>query len=94
MSDKDLQIACASFIVLCDALLLKSKKKKNRRYWMTSTSRVSYRASNLLNDLSIEDTGQYKNVCQMSAVDFEVFINLIGPKVAKKKYKLSAKYPC
>lgn len=57
MSDEDLQIACASFIVLCDALLLiKSKKKKNRRYWMTSTSRVRYRASNLLNDLSIEDT--------------------------------------
>lgn len=85
MSDEQLQIACAAFIVLCDALKSK-QKKKTRRYWMTTIfkSRSRYRASNLLNDLSIEDTGQYKNFCRMSSVDFEILINLLGPKISKR----------
>lgn len=84
MDDEKVRFACAAFIVLCDAL--KPKIRRNRRYWMTRIfkSRNRYRATNLLNDLSIEDTGQYKNFCRMSSMDFELLINLIGPKVMKK----------
>lgn len=78
-------IASAAFIILWNALR-PQKKRKRRRLWMTKIlrSREIYSGSNLLNDLLLEDTGQFKNFCRISSADFEFLINAIGPKVAKK----------
>lgn len=43
----------------------------------------------VLNLLSLdESTGHFKNLLRMSANDFEVLINKIGPKIAKMDTKL------
>nr|CAI5838149.1 unnamed protein product [Callosobruchus analis] len=47
-------------------------------------SRSRYNGSDLLNDLAIQDTGQFKNFCRLSSTDFEFIISLIGPKIKKK----------
>ncbi|KAB0802188.1 hypothetical protein PPYR_04374 [Photinus pyralis] len=83
--DDDVQISAAAFIILCDAI--KKKQRKRRRYWMTNLfkSRNIYSGSNLLNDLSLSRTGQFKNFCRISCEDFEYLIHLIGHKIAKQE---------
>jgi len=62
------------------------KKKKKRRWWMTQLyhSRLQYRGSNLLSDLKVNYMGQFQNFCRMSAEDFELLLNKIGPKISKQ----------
>jgi hypothetical protein len=64
-----------------------------RRYWMTRIfqSRNKYGGSDLLCDLAIEDTGQFKNFCRLSSSDFELILNRIGPKIQKQNtnYRLA-----
>lgn len=47
-------------------------------------NRNRYSGSDLLCDLSIENTGQFKNFCRMSSEDFQILIELIGPKIQKR----------
>lgn len=47
-------------------------------------NRKHYSGSDLLCDLSIENTGQFKNFCRMSSEDFQRLIELLGPKIQKK----------
>nr|CAI5842559.1 unnamed protein product [Callosobruchus analis] len=88
MDDESIKIACAAFIVISAGLSKKPKRKfpRKRRYWMTHLfeSRSRYNGSDLLNDLAIQDTGQFKNFCRLSSTDFEFIISLIGPKIKKK----------
>jgi hypothetical protein len=90
----DCKIAAAAFIILCDTLNKKKRKRRvKRRYWMTRIfqSRNKYSGSDLLRDLAIEDTGQFKNFCRLSSSDFELILNLIGPKIQKQNtnYRLA-----
>nr|CAH7719327.1 unnamed protein product [Callosobruchus chinensis] len=56
-------------------------------------NRHRYSGSTLLSDLRLEEsTGQFKNFVRMSSEDFEILINLIGPKVEKIKYKIPRSY--
>ncbi|XP_023312111.1 protein ANTAGONIST OF LIKE HETEROCHROMATIN PROTEIN 1-like [Anoplophora glabripennis] len=82
----DSKIAAAAFIILCDTLTKKQKRRVKRRYWMTRIfhSRNIYSGSDLLCDLAIENTGQFKNFCRLSSSDFEMILNLIGPKIQKE----------
>ncbi|GBN54696.1 hypothetical protein AVEN_206930-1 [Araneus ventricosus] len=85
-------VAAASFIVMNQ--ILKKKKRRERRWWIT---RLHQRrnVSALLNDLrSQESPGQFKNFVRMSSADFEKLIQLIAPKVAKKRYKISVSNSC
>lgn len=89
MDDESIKIACAAFIVLfINAGISKPKRKlvRKRRYWMTELfkSRSRYSGSDLLSDLAIQDTGQFKNFCRLSSTDFEFIVSLIGPKIMKK----------
>lgn len=47
-------------------------------------SRNRYRGSDLLRDLAIENTGQFKNFCRMSSEDFQNLIDLLSPKIQKR----------
>jgi hypothetical protein len=80
--DETIKVASAAFIVLSGIL----KKKNNRRWWMTGMfkNRNHYSGSDLLCDLSIENTGQFKKCCRMSSEDFQTLIDLLGPKIQKR----------
>nr|CAH7719326.1 unnamed protein product [Callosobruchus chinensis] len=77
-------------------LIKKEKnKRQERRWWITQMykNRHRYSGSTLLSDLRLEEsTGQFKNFVRMSSEDFEILINLIGPKVEKIKYKIPRSY--
>uniref|UniRef100_A0A2S2NBZ4 Putative nuclease HARBI1 n=1 Tax=Schizaphis graminum TaxID=13262 RepID=A0A2S2NBZ4_SCHGA len=86
MSDQ-LQIACAAFIVMYELIKKKNKKtRRNRRWWISRIYKNNTdRGLNLLNDLQFdENILHFQNFTRMSSEDFELLINLIGPKVVKQ----------
>ena len=86
-------IAGAAFIIMYK-LALNKKKKKNRRWWITPLYSSRKSDSNLLQSMLIEeDTGHFKNFVRMSSADFEVLLNLIGPKIEKKNTFLRNSVP-
>nr|CAH7721791.1 unnamed protein product [Callosobruchus chinensis] len=53
-----------------------------------------YSGSTLLSDLWLEEsTGQFKNFVRMSSENFEILINLIGPKVENKNTRFQEAIP-
>ncbi|KAF0760466.1 putative nuclease HARBI1 [Aphis craccivora] len=86
MSDQ-LQIACAVFIVMYELIKKKNKKtRRNRRWWISRMYKnTTDRGLNLLNDLQFdENILHFQNFTRMSSEDFQLLINLIGPKVVKQ----------
>jgi hypothetical protein len=77
-----LEIAAAAYIYIN----LASKKKK-RRWWQTQLyhSRSVSGGSSLLNDLRGQEmSGQFNNFTRMHSDDYDLLLNLIGPKIARK----------
>lgn len=80
----------ALFIILSDYLRRKkrlNKSKNKRRYWTTQLflHRRQNGGEKILRTLAAdESTGQFFNFLRMSQTDFEVLINMIGPKITKK----------
>jgi hypothetical protein len=77
-----LEIAAAAYIYIN----LASKKKK-RRWWQTQLyhSRSVSGGSSLLNDLRGQEmSGQFHNFTRMHSDDYDLLLNLIGPKIARK----------
>lgn len=86
MSDQ-LQIACAVFIVMYELIKKKNKKTRRNRCWWISRmyKNTTDRGLNLLNDLQFdENILHFQNFTRMSSEDFQLLINLIGPKVVKQ----------
>ena len=83
VSDDEVLITSASFIVLRS--LLKTRSRRNRRWWMTSIfrSRDRYSGSDLLCALRVENL-HFRIFCRMSYSDFDALISLIGPRITKK----------
>jgi hypothetical protein len=77
----------AAFIIIHQLLTQKNKKKpRQRRWWITKLfhNKLNDNSSSLLSTLKFdESTGQYKHFPRMSSEDFEIFINLVGPKIQK-----------
>jgi hypothetical protein len=86
MESERVKIASTAFIVIFHHLKEKERKIRERRHWVTPVlkSRDLYGGNQLLNDLSIGNTGQFKNFCRMSSEDFEHLLNLIEPAIRKK----------
>lgn len=79
---------CAVYIILNYLRHNKNKREngKHRRYWTTKL--YQYRSQsggeNLLRTLAIDETtGQFKNFLRMSQADFQILLNLVGPKIKK-----------
>ncbi|VEN55083.1 unnamed protein product [Callosobruchus maculatus] len=80
--DVDLQIAFGAFFVI--AKLMKNERRKPRKQWIRKLYR--YRnESRLLNEM---DYLHIKNFTRMTAEDFEILVNLVGPLVMKKDTNL------
>ncbi|PNF14258.1 hypothetical protein B7P43_G12207 [Cryptotermes secundus] len=81
MTTPNLTVAAAAYIYLHYAI--KGRRTKSRRLWISPiyASRKVYTGSNLLADLNF---GMYKNFTRMHPSDFELLINLIGPKIFKE----------
>lgn len=81
MADNEkMKVASAAFIVLSG--ILKKKKQNKRRWWMTKIfkNRNRYSGSDLMCDLSIED--------------FQILIELVGPKIQKRDTNFRECIPC
>jgi hypothetical protein len=53
-----------------------------------------YSGTRLLADLKFQEvSGQYKNFTPMTAADFELLINLVGPKIVKMDTRFRAAVP-
>ena len=53
-----------------------------------------YSGTSLLADLKFQEvSGQYKNFTRMTAADFELLINLVGPKIVKMDTRFRAAVP-
>ena len=86
-SKEQLIIASAAFLLTYKLLKEKqTKHKAKRRWWITELyRRRNEEGHNILNELKVElSTGQFNNFVRMSSEDFEVLIQMIGPKVMKK----------
>jgi hypothetical protein len=89
MSDTDdkLMIACAAYVVMNSVVKKKQKRKlkKNRRFWVSEIfkNRVRYSGTDLFNDLKMNSAVHFSNFCRMNINDFEMLLQLIGPKIAK-----------
>jgi hypothetical protein len=81
-ANMSLEIVAAAYIYIN----LASKKKK-RRWWQTQLyhSRSVSGGSSLLNDLRGQEmSGQFNNFTRMHSDDYDLLLNLIGPKIARK----------
>jgi hypothetical protein len=65
----------------------KRKRKCWVRKWVDRRSNLGA-ASNLVNELRLEDAKQFKNVIQMSAVEFEILLDLIKHLIVKQDTQL------
>uniref|UniRef100_A0A1Y1MH57 Uncharacterized protein n=2 Tax=Photinus pyralis TaxID=7054 RepID=A0A1Y1MH57_PHOPY len=87
MADESLTVASASFIVICK--LLKQKRRRQRRRWtsqlyMKRGGKNGINSTLLLNDLSEEGTGHFKNFTRMSQDDFNFLLNAIKTKIMRR----------
>jgi hypothetical protein len=68
-------------------ILTLPQRKKKRRWWQTQLyhSRSVSGGSSLLNDLRGQEmSGQFNNFTRMHSDDYDLLLNLIGPKIARK----------
>lgn len=81
------------FILCCGSFLINGPQRKKPRYWVSSLlkRRNNYDTEELLHDLKTDDVGlngelrsSFHNFTRMTSIDFEVLINLVGPKIAKQ----------
>ena len=70
-------------LILCSAavIVLTNNRKRKRRWWVKTILKKRAESS-LLTDLRMEDTSGFKNFTRMSPCDFELLLNLVGPRVA------------
>ncbi|KAH1021873.1 hypothetical protein HUJ04_011357 [Dendroctonus ponderosae] len=66
-----------------------SRRYRSRRFRVENpvdrrVEPVLYSGSDLLCDLAIDDTGKFKNFCRVFSSDFELLLNIIGPKIQKQ----------
>lgn len=92
MSDDDVMLA-AALVVIVGAV---ERPKLPRRFWIRPSlkSRNRYCASDLINDLVLDDAdvlnleyrvdAGFRNCFRMTSTDFENLLKLISPQIAKK----------
>jgi hypothetical protein len=81
-----LQLTAAAYIYI--HLTLKKKSKKQKRWWTTHLykQRAETDGNTLLHVLRTQEiNGQFQNFMRMTSTDFDLLINHIGHKIAKKE---------
>lgn len=99
-TDEDLLLA-ASLVVIIGAV---ERPRLPRRFWVRpSLNRNRYSASDLINDLILDDVDElnleyrvdagFRNCFRMTSADFEILLRKIGPKISKKDTKFRKAIP-
>jgi hypothetical protein len=52
-----------------------------------------YSGNKLINELSYECYGKFKNFCRITSTDFDYLFNLIGPSISKQDTRLRKSIP-
>lgn len=82
------RVKTAAALVIVDYWLrVEERKRRKKRMWVRDwiDRRREYGAyTNLLNELKIEDSLQFRNFIRMSAVELEDLLCLVGPKIQKQ----------
>ncbi|XP_074039919.1 uncharacterized protein [Leptinotarsa decemlineata] len=93
-SKQSIIIASAAYIVMHSCI--RKKNKRDKRWWVKQLykSREIYSGSTLLEDLKFQEiSGQFQNFVRMSSQDFELLINMIGPKITKLNTRMRMAVP-
>ncbi|CAK1553201.1 unnamed protein product [Leptosia nina] len=80
MSPEEVVAISAAYIVIISSVL---KRKRKRRWWMRNFLLQLERRVNILSDLRMSD-GSFVNFTCMSSSDFETFLQMIAPSIAKQ----------
>jgi len=89
------QVASAAFIFVHHVLSRRRKRRERRRWQMELYRKRSvYSGTSLLTGLKFQEgSGQHKHFTRMAPADFELLINLVGPKIVKMDTKFRASVP-
>jgi hypothetical protein len=102
MSSDDELLLAAALTVIVGAI---ERPKLPRRFWIRPSlkSRNRYSASDLINDLILDDVdilnleyrvdAGFRNCFRMTRTDFENVLRMIGPNIAKKNTKFRQAIP-
>ena len=75
---------CAA--VAAATIIIEHKKKRYRKSWMASFLERRNRNLNLLGEVRMDSCAVFRNVTRMTANDFELLLQLIGPSIKKARH--------
>ena len=92
--------SCQALAFIIEQNIVQKRKKKEKtkrkcwvRKWVDRQSDLGA-ASNLVNELRLEDAQQFKNFIRMSAVQFEMLLDLIKHQIVKQDTQLRESISC
>nr|CAD7590863.1 unnamed protein product [Timema genevievae] len=68
--------------------LFKTTEKKKMRVVRKVIQNCSYDANTFLTELKLEDGSGFRNFTRVSLTDFEVILQMFGPRIMKKRHTI------
>jgi hypothetical protein len=89
MSSKTLQSAAIAAAIIIIVL----KRKRDRKRWTTNFLERRNKKLNILEEVRMDSCADFRNFTRMSASDFELLLQLIGPSIKKEDTNMREAVP-
>jgi hypothetical protein len=84
-------LQCAT--VAAATVIIEHKKKRYRKRWMASFLERGYRNLNILWEVKMDNCVLFRNFTRMTASNFELLLQLIGPSIKKQDINMREAIP-